>query len=949
MTPRRRFAAQVFSLHVFARALAVAAVGVVVVRGLFPQVVSQVAAHAWAGAAGLVAAAAGLGAVAFGLVAWLARDLPSGWARLTGPTPKNVGPRVGQTWLRRTGWVARALGVWLALALTLGLLTGGIAVALRLFWGQQLSLDALRSLVDAAVVVIALVSVPAVFAAVVQAALGANPFGRTGARVVWGAYPSLGVVVAVGAAAGFGIWSLGSHVEGAVWSWSFLAALVLPGAGAVLAGLVVVLQHHLAAARCAPGHAARHGKIGPLEALKPLAPSLSPRARRALTAGTVALVTFSLIFPGAGPLPEAAGAASAANHPAAGKVATPVVLGAPNRQVPDASEPSEQLVRDPQPYYAAPEPEDGELVDAGDDWATYKTGERSYRTVVGGVQATYTEADGTISQVDNRLMPVGGGTPAATFKNAANDFDLTIPAQVGSGRAIRLERSGFALEMTPRGGDFSRASARGNAVLFNDVLPGVDYQYSLIGSVVKEDIVLNRLVDVTEFRAGVTASSDLELDFEFGALVARAGEARGDVEAGDPVFTISAPAMVDAAGAFSDAVEMVGEVSGTATELVITPSRDWLEDPARAYPVRVDPVVDIASAAVTLVGVEQGSPNMRIGDNGFPYAGYDDGVASKNLVNFNTMHMMTRTYAGIGYDFQSIMREARIDAATFTLYHYTPWSHGNTEFGLYAVDQAWSPSAITWNNQMGLSHTFIESKWSGAGPTELSWNVREQVNNWVQGIAPQNGLVVKATDERWMQAEVFSNKASPHPPRLVINWSVPDPVDPAWPLNDVRVNVRPVTEKSMAGKQIVDGVFADGLAQPDSYVDYRIDPDGQTVRIQASRSYKYPNSADWEQSFPSGTKYSDKLSNWQTGLYGSLRPDTTYRFHAKATAAGDTSPEVASDRFLVYEVKQRDTLPFIAAHYGVPLDTLMRDNRVQDTLATGRNTLFIRNPNTAEP
>lgn len=51
------------------------------------------------------------------------------------------------------------------------------------------------------------------------------------------------------------------------------------------------------------------------------------------------------------------------------------------------------------------------------------------------------------------------------------------------------------------------------------------------------------------------------------------------------------------------------------------------------------------------------------------------------------------------------------------------------------------------------------------------------------------------------------------------------------------------------------------------------------------------------------------------------------------------------DTFVLYRVRQMDTIPTIAAYYGVPLNVIMRDNRLQDTLLVENNTLFIRNPN----
>ncbi|MGL5406011.1 MAG: DNRLRE domain-containing protein [Propionibacteriaceae bacterium] len=604
--------------------------------------------------------------------------------------------------------------------------------------------------------------------------------------------------------------------------------------------------------------------------------------------------------------------------------------------------------RDPQVGYEDQKPV-GELIAVGEGSAVYRTGTRSFSTVLGGVQSTYVDDAGKPQVVDNTLIP-GSDAQGDFFANRANDFSARIPVKMDSTHGLHFERDGFAIEIIPQEGDFSRPVTKGNAVMFNDIFPGIDVQYTLIGKIVKEDIIVNRHLVVPKFVTNVVTSGGRLEKAASGALVVRASQDSGDIKAGDIAFQISAPGMFDASGAFSDSLEfdvVISDVTAIAT--IIAPQR-WLDDPKRAYPVRIDPTVDIAPSAVSMVGVEQGSADTQIGDNGYPYVGYDDGIVSGNLAQYGNMHAISRSYVGVNYDFTQLMREARIDSAQLQLHHYTAWSHGVTQFGLYTVGDAWSTNAVSWNNQPSSdSHTFVGLANASTNPGYISWDLRETVNNWVQGLIPQHGLVVKATDERNMQAEVFSNKNSGAPPRLVINWTVPDPVDPNYPLSNVSINLRTITEKDAAGKQIFDGVFADGVATPDAEVSYVLNPVNVTDKTQASRSYKFPNSSGFESIFPSGTRYSDKLSNWQTGPAVSLTNDTTYKYVATATKDGATSPAVSSDRFLIYEVKKRDTLPFIANYYGVTLGQLMADNKVQDTLAMERNTLFIRNPNTIVP
>ena len=121
-------------------------------------------------------------------------------------------------------------------------------------------------------------------------------------------------------------------------------------------------------------------------------------------------------------------------------------------------------MRDPYNWYEVPE-EPGPVMAVGQGWVTYQTGPQSYSTVLGGVQRTWVDDDGTVRLVDNDLVPDPG---SGALVNAANDFMVSVPVS-GDGTGIVFERDGFRLTLTPAAGDFSHPVAKGNAVLFNDV------------------------------------------------------------------------------------------------------------------------------------------------------------------------------------------------------------------------------------------------------------------------------------------------------------------------------------------------------------------------------------------------------------------------------------------------------------------------------------------------
>lgn len=599
----------------------------------------------------------------------------------------------------------------------------------------------------------------------------------------------------------------------------------------------------------------------------------------------------------------------------------------------------------PEDYYEQPDIEGTPIAISGEE-TLLKVSEKHYTTVIGGADVAYEDPSGNVREIDNELVAVSEGLfeEPSLYRNRANAFTAELPAsEEASVAGLVLDASGYQVSLIPRDVDFSRACAEGEAVRYTEARPGIDWQYTLVGSVVKEDIVLAHPVDAQAFDTTLALSSGLDARMEEGVCVIFHPTSEGDQE----IMRIAAPIALDAAGDVNDNLTLSLDWKDGERVLTLAPDWDWLSSPERAYPVRIDPTVDIAPTAVRVGCVEQQWRNLVIGENGYSFAGYDDGVTTgTGAYNHGLGHAICRAYAQTNYDFSFIMSEARIDSATFSLYQATRFSKGATNFGLYRVMEPWDFDKLTWANQESLTHELICFRQANASAGYIDWDVRECVNNWVQGVWEQRGFCVKAEYERGMQCEMFQNRYAANPPRLTVNWTIPDPVDESRALDDITVNLRTLTEHDADNKLLFDGVFADGEATPRSTVAYTLDPAGEAGLAYASRSYKYPDSSEWQASIPNATRYKDKLSNWQSHVFADLAFDTLYKVRALAMKDGASGREATSDSFLIYKASAKDTLPYIASHYGVTLDQLARDNRVQDCLVVGGNTIFVRNPKT---
>ena len=543
------------------------------------------------------------------------------------------------------------------------------------------------------------------------------------------------------------------------------------------------------------------------------------------------------------------------------------------------------ILNAPADYYDEPEPE-GELVSTGGGATVYRLSDTEYRTVIGGAATAYVDEEGEARPIDNTLVPVdepdgplefaaslfagdgaagdaaGDGAvalylgegdepgadgaevdPSTAYAPKSGEGSLAIPAAMGD-EGIAIEKDGHRVRLVPEGGAFTASVAEGNAIRYTEVLPGVDYQYTLVGSLVKEDIVLARPVEPFPMRTRIEVDDDLEVSLEGGTVIVREKSEGG--QPGREVLSLAAPIATDAAEAVDNTLSLsLEEAEDGAPVAVVNANWEWLSAPERAYPVRIDPTIDIATTAMRLTSVEQLAPNIWVGENNYQYAGYDDGEATGTGDYRGGEGLgMTRVYLDINYDFGNIMDEALIKRAELKLHQRTRYSKGATVFGLYRNKGDWDFKEITWNSQKSMGHEFVASQNARSSKGYLSWDVREPVNNWVQGLWKQQGLCVKAADERWMQCELFDHRYSDNPPSLEIDWEVPDPVSESVSLNATTINLRTVTESDFSGKLQFDGVFADGVARPRSMVAYELVGKGDAGVAYASRSYKYPDSSE---------------------------------------------------------------------------------------------------------
>ncbi|MBS5725873.1 MAG: hypothetical protein KHW59_08885, partial [Clostridiales bacterium] len=288
-------------------------------------------------------------------------------------------------------------------------------------------------------------------------------------------------------------------------------------------------------------------------------------------------------------------------------------------EVPELRGPDEKHFRLSDGSMAAAKYPDAVHYDTGDGWAEIdnslaleKTADPVYSNQENAFKVSFAESADADELV--RLEQDGYALSWSYEKNepehpALSPFSAVIP-QMAPARAQVMEKEEIPAEDTAeKTADVTAESVPGAAVegaesgvlpaddpalqvenassgiVYENIQPGVDLQYILTGSQLKENLILEKPMDTYAFtlhlRAeGLTAA--LEEDGSIAFTPAVGGEA---------VFTIPAPVLYDSAGAVSDMASYSLEETETGYDLTVTADESWMDAAERVYPVTIDPVV----------------------------------------------------------------------------------------------------------------------------------------------------------------------------------------------------------------------------------------------------------------------------------------------------------------------------------------------------------------------
>ncbi|MET8261855.1 LamG-like jellyroll fold domain-containing protein [Micromonospora sp. NPDC005205] len=377
----------------------------------------------------------------------------------------------------------------------------------------------------------------------------------------------------------------------------------------------------------------------------------------------------------------------------------------------------------------------------------------------------YRKPDGTWAPIDHALVPTADG-----WGIAADSVGLRL---AGNGAASQVARVSFDGDTEFGFGMAEAANApgrvNGNAVTYPGVRPDVDLRLEPRAGGVKETLVLRSAKAPASFVFPLNLRN-LTAKLVDGQVVLsdRDGRERGVIPAGYMV-----DAGTGAAGpATSTKVAYELVTTGGQTALKVTPDRAWLTDPARRYPVEVDPTVGPPVAAINADSSmyvhgdssTSGSSELLVGRSGGSNAAAY--LKFGNLVSRLQNHTIHgAALSAVNFDAASCKaRAVSVHPVTGSWSAGTGYSYPGPAVGGALVSRSFAHGYVA----LGQS----QSACPAAGEMfDLGVGGRNLVQRWANGQQANNGLSLRASTTDTSAWKKFAGTGTANPPALYVTHS----------------------------------------------------------------------------------------------------------------------------------------------------------------------------------
>jgi YD repeat-containing protein len=371
----------------------------------------------------------------------------------------------------------------------------------------------------------------------------------------------------------------------------------------------------------------------------------------------------------------------------------------------------------------------------------------------------FKDASGAWQEIDTRLT---AAAVKGQYTTTATPARLTLSAPGASASLARLEYQGASVGLSLLGVSLKDPIVSGSVAVYEAPAQHLSLIYKSTGQGLKEIISLNstrapNTLSFTLSHPGLVMHQDATGQWGLYQLIEC-----------PPVFVLGGLTVQDASldevgePAFCPDATMEVTPGKDESTVRITVPKDWLLDPERKFPVRIDPDVTIQGSAQSIdTFVSSLYPNTSYGSLTYLTLGYKDSTTG-------------RSRAFVKFTLPTDLTESYVKTATLTLHQYYQWATGSTEVRAAQMTKDWSESSTLNSIGTGYDLPYAKSIWSGGqGDRDLIFTFTDVVQAWANG-EPNYGFCLYTEESDYLHyRKMYSSEYTTeltYRPKLTITY-----------------------------------------------------------------------------------------------------------------------------------------------------------------------------------
>jgi hypothetical protein len=376
---------------------------------------------------------------------------------------------------------------------------------------------------------------------------------------------------------------------------------------------------------------------------------------------------------------------------------------------------------------------------------TYELSDGSDVQKISSSPVNYRTSSGSWQPIEDQLVQQEDGS----WSPQASPVPISLPASLASG-AVSVGPSDRQLSFQLQGASSAEGSPAGAQRVYSGALPASKLSYIATPESLREILTLENADAPTEYRFALHLSTGLHAVAEPGGRIAI------DDAEGQQVYWIAAPTASDSAPdrPFPSHAPVHYELSADGTLLTLSLDKAWLSDPARVFPVKIDPEVYFGTEDLDCPIISNAFQNTK--ECGAHLFIGPDSASPKNvgraILHFNTASIpkgseIMRSSLRMTFSWDTTSSSRTIEARALSQ-SFTTGATWNTYDGSHAWAAPGGDFEKPIAGERAVNHSEIGE--------ELHFGFTPLVEQWVRDPESNDGVLLKVQNETVSGYDAFA-------------------------------------------------------------------------------------------------------------------------------------------------------------------------------------------------